>query len=51
MLFLKNIKGHDKKSMILGINLGKNKVTPNDKAIDDYLILFKKLHSLGTTLS
>ena len=33
--------------MILGINLGKNKVTPNDKAIDDYLILFKRLKELG----
>ena len=29
------------------INLGKNKITPNEKAIDDYLTLFQKLKSVG----
>ncbi len=28
---------------ILGINIGKNKDTPNEKAIDDYLACFRKL--------
>ncbi len=28
---------------ILGGNIGKNKVTPNDKAVDDYVTCFKKL--------
>ena len=29
--------------VIIGGNIGKNKVTPNEKAIDDYLICFEKL--------
>lgn len=28
---------------VLGINIGKNKLTPNEKAIDDYLVGFQKL--------
>jgi dihydroorotate dehydrogenase len=28
---------------IIGGNIGKNKVTPNEKAVDDYLICFEKL--------
>ncbi|MBP7642979.1 MAG: quinone-dependent dihydroorotate dehydrogenase [Saprospiraceae bacterium] len=32
------------RSIIIGGNIGKNKVTPNDKAIDDYLTCFHKLH-------
>lgn len=31
--------------VILGGNIGKNKVTPNDKAYLDYLICFEKLHA------
>lgn len=31
---------------ILGGNIGKNKVTPNDKAVDDYIICFEKLYDL-----
>lgn len=27
---------------VLGVNLGKNKVTPNEQAIDDYMVLYKK---------
>ena len=42
-----NISKHDKKSMILGINIGKNKITPNDKAIEDYLVSFEKLKHAG----
>lgn len=30
--------------LIIGGNIGKNKVTQNEKAIDDYLICFEKLH-------
>lgn len=30
-------------NVIIGGNIGKNKVTPNDKAIDDYMICFEKL--------
>jgi dihydroorotate dehydrogenase len=29
---------------IIGGNIGKNKITPNEKAVDDYLICFHKLH-------
>lgn len=29
--------------MIIGGNIGKNKVTPNERAVDDYLICFQKL--------
>ncbi len=30
--------------LIVGGNIGKNKVTPNDKAIDDYRICFEKIY-------
>lgn len=33
-------------SIVIGGNIGKNKVTPNDEAYKDYLICFEKLHSL-----
>ncbi|MBE1301661.1 MAG: quinone-dependent dihydroorotate dehydrogenase [Alteromonadaceae bacterium] len=29
---------------VLGINIGKNKVTPEDKALDDYLICMRKVY-------
>ncbi len=32
-----------KTDVIIGGNIGKNKVTPNEKALDDYLICFEKL--------
>ncbi|MCF6212824.1 MAG: quinone-dependent dihydroorotate dehydrogenase [Flavobacteriaceae bacterium] len=32
-----------KTAVIIGGNIGKNKVTPNEKAVDDYLICFDKL--------
>jgi len=31
------------KNIIVGGNIGKNKVTPNEKAVDDYVICFNKL--------
>nr|WP_262898192.1 quinone-dependent dihydroorotate dehydrogenase [Echinicola shivajiensis] len=33
-----------KSKVLIGGNIGKNKVTPNDKAEDDYLICLKALH-------
>lgn len=33
-------------NVILGANIGKNKVTPNDRAVEDYIICFKELHDL-----
>ena len=33
-----------KSKIILGGNIGKNKVTPNEQATDDYLLSFNKLH-------
>ncbi len=32
------------KGLIVGGNIGKNKVTPNENAVDDYLICFEALH-------
>ena len=37
---LKQIK---KRDYIIGGNIGKNKITPNEKAVDDYIICFNKL--------
>ncbi|MDE0470994.1 MAG: quinone-dependent dihydroorotate dehydrogenase [Ekhidna sp.] len=34
-----------KSNVIVGGNVGKNKTTPNEKALDDYFICFKKLFS------
>lgn len=31
---------------VLGINIGKNKVTPNEQAVDDYIHCFEKAHKL-----
>ena len=36
------IKSYNGK-IVIGANIGKNKITPNDKAVDDYLICFRKL--------
>ncbi|MGB1041016.1 MAG: quinone-dependent dihydroorotate dehydrogenase [Flavobacteriales bacterium] len=36
---LKNNKG-----VLIGGNIGKNKVTPNENAVDDYVICFNELH-------
>ncbi|MEW5846595.1 MAG: quinone-dependent dihydroorotate dehydrogenase [Bacteroidota bacterium] len=37
-------KRHRKKNLIIGGNIGKNTLTPNENAIDDYLIAFKGLY-------
>ena len=44
---LNNISISNSYPMKLGINFGKNKVTPNDKAIDDYLYLFNHFNNVG----
>jgi dihydroorotate dehydrogenase len=36
-----------RRNIILGANIGKNKVTPNEKAVDDYLICFRELFDLA----
>jgi dihydroorotate dehydrogenase len=36
-----------KGSMRIGINMGKNKDTPNEDALNDYLLVFKRLYALG----
>jgi dihydroorotate dehydrogenase len=41
----KNLQNRDK-NFIIGGNIGKNKVTPNENAIDDYLECFRGLHDL-----
>ncbi len=43
---VERLKKGKPKGVIIGGNIGKNKNTPNEKAIDDYVICFKKLHSL-----
>jgi dihydroorotate dehydrogenase len=32
--------------LIIGGNIGKNKVTPNEQAVDDYLLCFRRLHDV-----
>jgi dihydroorotate dehydrogenase len=41
---VENLKQVKTKGLIIGGNIGKNKSTPNEKAIDDYLICFRKLY-------
>ena len=40
-----NLKNRDR-SFIIGGNIGKNKVTPNENAVDDYIECFQGLHDL-----
>jgi len=42
---VERLKSFDKGEIVLGGNIGKNKVTPNESAIDDYVICFEKLHA------
>lgn len=41
----KNLQSRDR-NFIIGGNIGKNKVTPNENAVDDYLLCFRGLHDL-----
>jgi len=42
--FLKNLKV-GKRPGVIGINIGKNKNTPNDKAVDDYLLALRAVYA------
>ena len=44
--FLENLRT-DSRSGIIGINIGKNKNTPNEKAVDDYLAAFRAVYSIA----
>lgn len=39
-----NLKKYQGKGYIIGGNIGKNKITPNENAISDYLICFQKMY-------
>jgi dihydroorotate dehydrogenase len=39
---LENLKKQNRRGKIIGVNLGKNKITPNEKAASDYSVLYKK---------
>lgn len=41
---VENLKNTSKKDILIGGNIGKNKLTPNDLAHEDYLICFEKLY-------
>jgi dihydroorotate dehydrogenase len=43
-VLLENVKRCQRNS-ILGINIGKNKATPLDKAVDDYLVCMQKVYA------
>ncbi len=43
-VFLKNLKSQ-KRSGLLGINIGKNRDTPMDKAVDDYIAALRDVYS------
>ncbi len=36
---------HSQRRCVLGINIGKNKLTPNDQAVDDYLYCLRKVYA------
>lgn len=42
-LVAKRLEAMKKGDMIIGANIGKNKDTPNERAVDDYLICFERL--------
>lgn len=39
----KRLRNRKDRSVLIGGNIGKNKVTPNEKAVDDYIICFNEL--------
>lgn len=43
---VQRLKNHGKHNIIIGGNIGKNKTTPNEKAVDDYIICFNALFDL-----
>ena len=38
------LRGPRSRGLVLGVNIGKNKATPNEQAIDDYVECFEALH-------
>ena len=48
---LKNLQQRRYHGAILGINIGKNKDTPNERAIDDYTIAQRKCHGYADYLT
>jgi dihydroorotate dehydrogenase len=42
----KRLRNRKDKSLIIGGNIGKNKITPNEKAVDDYIICFNELYEV-----
>lgn len=40
---LERLKKLDRNDVVVGVNIGKNKVTPNEKAVDDYIYCFEAL--------
>jgi len=42
-----NLRNLESRNFILGVNLGKNKDTPQENAVDDYLIGLEKVHALA----
>ena len=49
-IILKNILNSNRREKILGVNLGKNKITPNENAFHDYAILYEKFAPLADYL-
>jgi len=44
------LEARKKGAMLVGINIGKNKDTPNEAAADDYLLCFRRLYALADYL-
>jgi dihydroorotate dehydrogenase len=42
----KNLRARKNKSIIIGGNIGKNKITPNEQAVDDYIKCFNILYEV-----
>ncbi|MEM9985418.1 MAG: quinone-dependent dihydroorotate dehydrogenase [Bacteroidota bacterium] len=42
----RRLEGVDRGKVVLGANIGKNKDTPNEEAVNDYLICFERLFDL-----
>jgi dihydroorotate dehydrogenase len=47
----KRLRGGRPKNLVLGVNIGKNKVTPNEEAVQDYLSLLRTFAPLSDYLA
>lgn len=45
------LSGPRPKGLVLGVNIGKNKVTPNEEAVNDYVELVRRFAALGDYLA